>query len=68
MSERTVIRHAMVVTVDDELGDFWRADVLVEDTRIAAVGPGLEVGDARQIDATGKLLISGFVDPHRHVW
>jgi cytosine/adenosine deaminase-related metal-dependent hydrolase len=68
MSERTVIRHAMVVTVDDELGDFWRADVLVEDTRIAAVGPGLEVGDARQIDATGKLLIPGFVDPHRHVW
>jgi 5-methylthioadenosine/S-adenosylhomocysteine deaminase len=68
MSDRTVIRHAIVLTVDDKLGDFWDADVLVEGARIAAVGPDLEVGDARQIDATGKLLIPGFVDAHRHVW
>ncbi len=68
MNDRTVIRHATVVTVDDKLGDFWRADVLIEGGRIAAVGPSLEVGDARQIDATGKLLIPGFVDAHRHVW
>jgi cytosine/adenosine deaminase-related metal-dependent hydrolase len=57
-----------VITVDDKLGNFWRADVLIEGTQVAAVGPDLEVNDARQIDAAGKLLIPGFVDAHRHVW
>lgn len=68
MRTRTVIRDAIVITVDDKLGNYWRADVLIEGSRIAAVAPDLEVGEARQIDAAGKLLIPGFVDAHRHVW
>jgi cytosine/adenosine deaminase-related metal-dependent hydrolase len=40
-----------VITVDDRLGDLWRGDVLIDDSRIAAVGRELEVGDAREIDA-----------------
>ena len=65
MRTRTVIRDAIVITVDDKLGNYWRADVLIEGSRIAAVAPDLEVGEARQIDAAGKLLIPGFVDAHR---
>lgn len=68
MSERTVIRNATVITVDAQLGDFWRADVLIDGSRVAAVGPRLEVGDAREIDATDKIVVPGFVDAHRHVW
>ena len=41
-------------------------DVLVEDGRIAAVGPGLS--GAPVIDATDRIVLPGFVDTHRHVW
>jgi dihydroorotase len=45
-----------------------RADVLVDDGRIAGVvSPGLEISDAgRSIDAAGKLVLPGMVDPHVH--
>lgn len=43
-----------------------RADVAVKDGRIAAVGPGL-TGDARQtLDAAGRVVAPGFIDPHTH--
>jgi cytosine/adenosine deaminase-related metal-dependent hydrolase len=46
-----------------------RADVLVEDGRVAAVGPDIEVpAGAEVLDATGMLVLPGFVDTHRHTW
>lgn len=45
------------------------ADVLVEDGRIAAVGPDLPVPEGAEVlDATGMLVVPGFVDTHRHMW
>lgn len=50
-----------------ETGD--PTDLLVEDGRIAAVGRDLPVPpDAEVVDATGKLVLPGFVDTHRHTW
>jgi dihydroorotase len=45
-----------------------RADVLVDGGKIAGVvNPGVEVSDVgRTIDATGKLVMPGMVDPHVH--
>ncbi len=43
-------------------------DILVEDGVIAAVGPGLDGGEAEIVDATGRIVLPGFVDTHRHVW
>ena len=49
----------------------WRgaADVLVRDGRVLAlVEPGTHTGGAgTEIDATGKLVLPGGVDPHCHV-
>lgn len=42
------------------------ADVLIEDGRIAAVGPELAAGEAEVTDVTGKLLFPGFIDAHTH--
>lgn len=44
------------------------ADVLVDDGKIAGlVSPGLEVSDVgRTIDAAGRLVLPGMVDPHVH--
>jgi cytosine/adenosine deaminase-related metal-dependent hydrolase len=44
------------------------ADILIEDDRIVSVGHGLEAADAQVIDATGDIVIPGFVDTHRHTW
>jgi hypothetical protein len=45
-----------------------RADVLVDGGRIAGlVGPGVEIsGVGRTVDAAGKLVLPGMVDPHVH--
>lgn len=43
------------------------ADVLIENGKIAAVGPGLKApAGATVIDATGKWVLPGFVDLHVH--
>ncbi len=68
MVDRIVVRNGFVVTMDPDLGDFPRADVLIEDDSIAAIGPDLQVGDAETIDAAGTIVIPGFIDTHRHTW
>jgi cytosine/adenosine deaminase-related metal-dependent hydrolase len=42
--------------------------VLIEGRTIAAVGRAVPVGDAEVIDASGMLVLPGFVDTHRHTW
>src|SRR3984957_6725974 len=56
--------------MDPALGDQPASDLLVRDGLIIEVGPGLEASapDAEVIEAKGRLVIPGLVDPHRHVW
>ncbi len=68
MSKRTLIKDGIVLTQDDQLGELPKADILIEDDRIAAIGPNLEATDAGVIDAKGDVVIPGFVDTHRHTW
>ncbi len=68
MVDRIVLRNGSVVTMDAELGDLPTADVLIEGDTIAAVGPGLDVGDAEVVDAAGCIVMPGFIDTHRHTW
>ena len=68
MPRRVLLRGGHVLTMDPQLGDLFGGDVLVEDDRIAAVGHALEAGDAEVVDATGCIVIPGFVDSHRHTW
>lgn len=65
---RTLIRNGCVI--DTEPRPYARpgVDVLVDGTEIAAVGPGLPAADARVIDATGRIVLPGLVDTHRHTW
>ena len=53
---------------DGALGLIPSGDVLIEDDRIAAVGQGLDGSGARIVDATGKIVLPGFVDVHNHLW
>ena len=67
MPDRIVIRDGLVVTYDGA-DPTERRDVLVEDGRIAAIGPSLPVADAEVIDASERIVVPGFVDTHRHTW
>jgi cytosine/adenosine deaminase-related metal-dependent hydrolase len=67
-TRRTVIRNAIVLSMDPVVGDFRDADVLVEDGRIAAVAPNLSVDDAESIDGRGRIVIPGIVNGHMHTW
>ena len=68
MPERLLIRGGHVVSMDDAIGDLTPGDVLIEDERIVAVGPGIDASGAQVIDATGQIVLPGFVDTHRHTW
>jgi len=67
MGHRTLLRGGHVLTLDPEIGDLPRGDVLIEDGRVAAVQPQLDA-DAEVIEAEGFIVIPGFVDTHRHTW
>jgi cytosine/adenosine deaminase-related metal-dependent hydrolase len=53
--------------MDAGVGDLPVGDVLIEDDKIVAVEPDISA-DAEVIDATGDIVIPGFVDTHRHTW
>jgi 5-methylthioadenosine/S-adenosylhomocysteine deaminase len=67
MSEKLLIRGGTVLSVDPSIGDLPRGDVLIEDDTIVAVQPEISA-DAETIDATGFIVIPGFIDTHRHTW
>src|SRR5262245_14205678 len=68
MTDRVLIKGGYVLTQDPELGEQAGADVLIEDDKIAAVGRDLPADGAQVIDATGDIVIPGFIDTHRHTW
>ena len=63
--DRILIRGGQVV--DPANGVNAVLDVLIENGRIAAVGEGLAAGDARVIDAAGRVVAPGFIDLHCHL-
>src|SRR6266571_4676780 len=58
-----LIRNGRVVTAADD----YIADVFVEGERITLIGESLDVAADRTIDATGKYVLPGCVDPHTHL-
>jgi len=60
-----LIKNGEVVTA----GGRQRADVLCEGEKVVAIGQGLEApAGAEVIDAAGKYVFPGFIDPHVHIY
>jgi 5-methylthioadenosine/S-adenosylhomocysteine deaminase len=72
MSERLIIKHGTVVTLNDADDVIFGGTVVIEGDRIVDVGPDSEVAartdevGARVIDATDKAAMPGLVDLHYH--
>ena len=58
-----LIRNGRIVTAVDD----YRADIFVEDETVSLIGRDLDVEADRTIDAAGRLVIPGGVDPHTHM-
>lgn len=68
MNSKTLLRGGCVLTFGAKTPNFMEADVLIEQGRIAEVGPGLRARDAELVDAKDTIVMPGFVDTHRHAW
>ncbi|MET9273778.1 amidohydrolase family protein [Kribbella sp. NPDC003557] len=64
---RLLLKGGTVIDTFPEVVVRRETDVLIEDGRIAAVGPG-PATDAEVIDARERIVLPGFVDTHRHLW
>ena len=66
----TLIRNARVLTLDNQLSEFERADILIRGSKIESIGPDLVIPEnepnLRIINATGKLAMPGLVNAHVH--
>ena len=58
-----LIKGGLVVTA----ADTTLADVYIEDERISVIAESLDVPADRVIDATGKYVLPGCIDPHTHL-
>ena len=64
---KTLIRNARVLTLDAEDREHPRADILIDDGKIAAIGPDLpDAAGATVIEATGLLAMPGLINGHYH--
>jgi 5-methylthioadenosine/S-adenosylhomocysteine deaminase len=66
--ERVLFKGGHVLTMDAALGDVATGDVLVDQGRIVQVGRDLGSEEAKVIDATGMVVMPGFVEVHWHMW
>jgi hypothetical protein len=64
--KRILLKGGVVLTMDPQVGHFANADVLIEDGKIREVRPNIAVASAATIDATGRIIVPGFVDTHSH--
>ena len=65
-ARRVLLKGGMVLSLDSKVGDFEKADVLIEDQKIAAIAPNVPATSAVVVDATGMIVMPGFVDTHHH--
>jgi len=60
---KTLIKNGRVVTAVDD----YTADVLIDGETISVIGKTLDIEADEVIDAAGKLVIPGGIDPHTHM-
>lgn len=60
---KTLIKNGTLITAFDT----FQSDILIEDETIARIGLNLTIDSDQLIDASGKLILPGGVDPHVHL-
>ena len=58
-----LIKNGRIITATDD----YIADIFIEKETISAIGKNLQVSAGQVIDAKGKLVFPGGIDPHVHL-
>ncbi len=58
----TLIKNGTLLTASET----FEADILIEGEQISRIGKGLQLDGAEAVDASGKLVMPGGIDPHTH--
>ena len=58
----TIIKSGTLITA----AETFTADIHIEDEKIVSIGSDLKIPDAKVINAHGKLVMPGGIDPHTH--
>lgn len=67
-NNKTLLKGGHIITMDEKMQVFQSADLLITGSDITAIGKNMHVAEAEMIDASGMIIMPGFVDSHRHVW
>src|SRR5436190_4530393 len=59
----TLIKNGTLISASET----FEADILIENEKISLIGKDLQHPNAEVIDATGKLIMPGGIDPHVHL-
>jgi len=69
LNQRLLLQGGTVVSMDPQVGDLVKGDVLIEGKKIVSVAGEIKPPQRAQIiDASNTIVIPGFVDAHRHSW
>jgi len=60
---KTLIKNGRIVTAVDD----YEADILIEGGKVSVIGASLDIKADKTIDAKGRLVIPGGIDPHTHM-
>ena len=60
---RTIIRNGRIVTAVDD----YHADLMIEGGQVVMIARSIEADADRVIDAKGRLVLPGGIDPHTHM-
>ena len=60
---KKVITGGLIATASD----MYEADILIENGKIVQIGKNLSADGAEIVDATGKYVMPGGIDPHTHL-
>src|SRR5438034_1225415 len=63
---RILLRGGVVLSLDARVGDFEKADVLIDGKTIARIAPNISAADAEVVDCSGTIVMPGFITTHNH--
>ena len=64
--DRVLLKGGAVMSLDPNVGNYTKADVLIEGKKIIAVQPNIRASNAQTVDCSGMIVMPGFINTHHH--
>ena len=61
-----LLRGGVVLSLDAKVGDFEKADVLINGKLIVQIAPTISAPEAEVVDCSGTIVMPGFITTHHH--